>query len=71
MTTYDSLQSIAGHPLTALPVDNEVKLARELLAEIADLNIYDHGHMVGAATGLMLRLRSLVDAVTAERGAGK
>ncbi|MEV7394924.1 hypothetical protein [Streptomyces sp. NPDC091215] len=68
MTTYDSLQSTAGHPLAALPVANEVKLARELLAEIADYNIHDHHDMVRAATALTLRLRSLADAVAAEQG---
>ena len=71
MSAYDSLQSTAGHPLTALPVANEVRLARELLAEIADLNIHDHTAMVGAATSLTLRLRSLIDAVTAQRGEGQ
>jgi hypothetical protein len=49
-------------------LDVELRLARELLAELAPLNIHSHDDMLRAATGLFYRLRSLLAAIEAERG---
>lgn len=54
--------------LPPLPVDRELKIARELLAEVAGRNIHSKDDMIVAATLLEGRMRALVAALTAERG---
>lgn len=54
--------------LRPLPVDNELKLARELLDEVAGRNIHSKDDMIHVAVVLEQRMRALVDALTAERG---
>ncbi|MFK0154646.1 hypothetical protein ACIQVK_21545 [Streptomyces sp. NPDC090493] len=49
-----------------LDIATELNMAREVLAETDPANIHDPSDMIGAATSLSIRLRTLVAAV--ERG---
>lgn len=55
----------------APPLDTEIRLAREVLAEQQGVNIHDHVAMVKAAVALEIRLRLLVDALDADAAAVK
>ncbi|WP_432034200.1 hypothetical protein [Streptomyces antibioticus] len=55
-------------PLVSLDVESELRMARESLEEAAARNIHDHHDMLRSAVDLMLRLRSLADAVEAGEG---
>lgn len=69
MSSYDPLHDPDSEvPVVPASVEGELRLARELLDDLAALNIHDHRAMVKAASSLDYRLRSLVAAVTAERG---
>lgn len=69
MTAYDPLHG----PDDALPapahLDVEVVMAHQLLAEVAPVNIHDDDAVLRAASGLFYRLRSLLAAIDADRGA--
>ncbi|MFF6825018.1 hypothetical protein [Streptomyces longwoodensis] len=52
-------------------VENEMALARQILAQTAGADIYDLEDMIKAAVGLRIRLGSLVAALDAERGEGQ
>ncbi|MET7775341.1 hypothetical protein ABZU94_14040 [Streptomyces mirabilis] len=67
-TSYDPLHGPDEEPPFPASLDDELKLTRELLDEIADANIHDHTAMLKAAVGLNCRIRSLVAALDAERG---
>lgn len=53
----------------APPLSIALRLAREDLAVQQSANIHDHTAMVTAATVLEIRLRQLLDALDADRGA--
>ncbi|MFD9651773.1 hypothetical protein [Streptomyces mirabilis] len=67
-TSYDPLHGPDEEPPYPASLDSELKLTRRLLAEVATANIHDHTAMLKAAAGLNCRIRSLVAAITAERG---
>ncbi|MFD3498804.1 hypothetical protein [Streptomyces sp. NPDC058678] len=69
--SYDPLRAPDDNDLIPLPVASELELAGQLLDEASGANIHDHSAMIRTATGLMMRLRSLSDAVASERGAGQ
>ncbi|WP_371646467.1 hypothetical protein [Streptomyces mirabilis] len=71
LAVYDPLHGPDEEPPFAASLGIEVKLARQLLAEVATANIHDHTAMLKAAAGLNYRLRSLVAALDAERGEGQ
>ncbi|MEV0470241.1 hypothetical protein [Streptomyces prunicolor] len=71
MTSYDPLYAPTEEPPFPGSVDVELKLARRLLDVVADANIHDHTAMLKAAGSLDHRMRSLVAALTAERGEGQ
>lgn len=68
MTAYDPLSRSAVEPSVPADLDGELRLAREVLAEVAAANIHDHDAMLKAASGLNYRMRSLLAAIEAERG---
>ncbi|MFD7003373.1 hypothetical protein ACFWA5_45820 [Streptomyces mirabilis] len=70
-TSYDPLHGPDEEPPFPASLDGELKLTRELLAEVATANIHDHTAMLKAAAGLNHRIRSLVAAIDAERGEGQ
>lgn len=70
-TSYDPLHGPDEPPAFPVSVDSELRLAEELLAEVAGANIHDHTAMLKAATALDFRLHSLVAALIAERGEGQ
>lgn len=70
-TSHKPLYGPDDAPPAPTSPDGELKLSRELLDEVSDANIHDHTAMLKAAAGLEYRLRSLVAALTAERGEGQ
>lgn len=68
MTAYDPLFAPDEEPVGPAALEAEVRLARELLAKVATVNIHDGTAMLKAAAGLAYRLRSLLAAIEAERG---
>lgn len=69
--THTPLYAPDAAPPVPAPVDTELWLARDYLAEVAAANIHEHGAMIQAATGLHYRLHALVAAFDAERGEGR
>lgn len=66
--SYDPLREPdAARPFPA-SVDNELRISRRYLNEVAGVNIHDHTAVVKAAVGLDYRLRALIAAIEAERG---
>lgn len=57
--------------LIPLPVDRELEMAQDLLAEVAGKNIHSKDEMIRAAVALESRMRALVSALVAERGEGQ
>lgn len=68
MTAFDPLHTPGEEPAAPAALEVELRLSRELLDEVAAVNIHDDQAMLQAAAGLYHRLRSLVAAVDAERG---
>jgi hypothetical protein len=50
------------------PLDQAIRLARQVLDEKATANIHDRDEMIAAAVGLEMRLRTLVAALDKEAG---
>lgn len=71
MTSYDPLHGPDEPASVPASVDSELKLTRRLLDKVAGANIHDHTEMLKAAVSLDHRMRSLVAALTAERGDGQ
>jgi hypothetical protein len=65
---YDPLHGSDEEPASPASLNGELKLARQLLDEVAAANIHDHTAMLKAATGLNYRIRSLLAAFDAEGG---
>ena len=65
---YTALYGPDSAPVTPGPVDSELWLAEDLLAETATANVHDHTALIKAASGLHYRLSALTAAVKAERG---
>lgn len=65
---YTPLHDPENAAVTPRPVNSELSLARNFLAEVAAANIHDSAAMIEAAAGLHYRLQSLVTALDAERG---
>jgi hypothetical protein len=50
------------------PLDDELRMAREILDQTAISNVHDGEAMIRAAVGLRMRLRGLLGALDADRG---
>ncbi|MFI8988640.1 hypothetical protein ACIG63_27130 [Streptomyces antimycoticus] len=66
--SYDPLSGPGHAPVVPRPLDTELWLAREFIAEVAAANIHEPAAMIQAAAGLHYRLAALVAALDAERG---
>ncbi|EGX60144.1 hypothetical protein SZN_09486 [Streptomyces zinciresistens K42] len=64
-TAYAPLLAPEDAALTPLGLPDEIRMARETLAEAEVANIHDSEAMLRAAVGCMMRLRSLVEAAEA------
>ncbi|MCI3930201.1 hypothetical protein [Streptomyces sp. AN091965] len=66
--SYDPLHTPGSTVPVPGPLDLEVRLARDVLAEVSTANIHAHIEMIEAAASLDCRLRFLLAALDAERG---
>jgi hypothetical protein len=68
-TSYDPLHDPGGTPPVFASVDVEIAVTRRFLDETAALNIHSDDDMRSAAFILNTRLRALLAAIEADRGA--
>ena len=66
--SYDPLHDPDRTDPIPASLDDELRLARACVAELATANIHDHGAMVQTASALNYRIRALIAAADAERG---